>query len=610
MDTIVKAKIGGKPHKLQFNNVRIRQNLFSHCEIVLQLSFDEHLSASVIDNAVNSWLGEELECSIIDRVDTKINKIYKGNIVNISSSSNKMELIALSEDHLLSAGGKYNSFVNMDVIGIAKDIIQKNGLKSTNVLAPTKSNKFIFFQQYDESDYNCLKRLAKYDGCVFYHDGEYFTYAGKPGVMGSVSLGLEEISGVRINLALDRTKWRGMPYNYTKHTEPADSEYISSPFTLPTHPFSQKAFDKSKKVFSSVTEELYNQAINDKSSFEAFLIKQQEYSAGKMVVVSGSTKNPMVSIGKIISCPKHSILANKLVVTSLYAIFQANEYKADFEAIAEGAIIEPNIDDSRKFIHDTARVIDNIDISTLGRVQIQYLWDLKGTAHTWARIAQFGAGMTAGGVSYGSHYTPRIGDHVLVACENGDPSLPIIIGSLYHSEHKPDFKTNNGTEEVLVVRTPQESTIRVLDKPGSEEVVISMKGDKNLIRLELKQPQITVESLNGTIILHSKFININADEKIKMTAKEVEMTASKNIKIAAGENYDLTTGKNYTLKVGGNSEEKVSSDKNVTVGSNSKKSVGANAEIKSGAKLKLNSVQIESAASAINVIKGALVQIN
>jgi type VI secretion system secreted protein VgrG len=249
-----------------------------------------------------------------------------------------------------------------------------------------------------------------------------------------------------------------------------------------------------------------------------------------------------------------------------------------------------------------AAVTDNKDPEKLGRIQLRYLWDLDGRALAWARLVQAGAGKTENGTSYGTHYTPRIGDHVLVGSENGDPSLPIVFGALYHSDHAPDFATENGTEEVLVVRTPNESTIRVLDKKGSEEVVVSMRDNKNLIRLELTQPRITIESVDGTIMVHSKAIHVTADEKLELKAKEIEVSADEDLKV--------TVGKDKKVSVGGNSEETVTSNKTVKAGKNFKAKAGMKAEMEGGIAVKIKSTEVETSAAATNTIKGALVKIN
>ena len=55
-------------------------------------------------------------------------------------------------------------------------------------------------------------------------------------------------------------------------------------------------------------------------------------------------------------------------------------------------------------------------------------------SHTWVRVAEWLAGP-----NWGSHFTPRIGDEVLVECLDGDPDRPLVIGSLYNLQDVPPY---------------------------------------------------------------------------------------------------------------------------------------------------------------------------
>ena len=56
------------------------------------------------------------------------------------------------------------------------------------------------------------------------------------------------------------------------------------------------------------------------------------------------------------------------------------------------------------------------------------------TSGTWVRVAEWLAGP-----NWGSHFTPRIGDEVLVECLDGDPDRPLVIGSVYNPQDIPPF---------------------------------------------------------------------------------------------------------------------------------------------------------------------------
>jgi type VI secretion system secreted protein VgrG len=65
-----------------------------------------------------------------------------------------------------------------------------------------------------------------------------------------------------------------------------------------------------------------------------------------------------------------------------------------------------------------------------GRVKVQLQWDRKGkydeNSSCWMRVSQHWAG-----TRFGSIMIPRVGQEVLVAYEDGDPDLPIIVGRAY-----------------------------------------------------------------------------------------------------------------------------------------------------------------------------------
>lgn len=612
MDLYIDTSINGNLIELPFVEAKINQGLFSPCEISVSFSLRDSDKRTVINDSASKWLGADIETVIIDRENKNIKKTYKGVVVNINSDTNVICVNALSEDYILDIGNYFRAFTEKNLISIAKDIFKASNLSDVETNLSEDSLAFKFVQQYDESNRHFLKRIAAYDGCTFFHNGEKFYYLDllKPSL--KVTLGKEEVSDVEMDYNLRNTKIKGMPYDFVKHTEPSDSEILSTPFTPHTGSLPEIVHTKSSGLFSNYPYELYNQTVVSKDIFEKYLKKKQSLSAGDLVVYKGLVKNPLVCIGTSIECPGHDILDKEVVIVSLSASFIGNVFDGRFEALPVESRLEPKLHtyDIHRNIVEPAIVTDNVDTEKLGRVKIRYLWDKDGSSLCWARIAQAGAGMSDNGISYGTHFTPRIKDHVLVSCQHGDPSLPIILGALYHSEHSPDFQTENGTEEVLVVRTPGESTIRVLDKSGSEEIIVSMKDNTNLIRLELKQPKITIESINGTILLHSKDIEINADKKITMNAENIEINSTQNTK--------ATIGKDLSFKVSGNSSEEVTNNKTLKCGKNIEEKAGTNmtlqagskAEIKSTAALNMSSSQIESKAAVTNVIKGGIVQIN
>jgi type VI secretion system secreted protein VgrG len=580
MDIIVSATIGGKPHGLQFVSAKVWQSLFAHCKISLKLGFAEADCTSVFDKAVSSWLGEKLELSVSDKMDNSISKKYIGIITNLYLETGNLIVQAMSEDFCLGKVEKHKSFVKMSAHDVVNTVVMNRSFLN-QLTGPSTGVNFQFLHQYDETDYDFLKRLARYDGCVFYHDGEKFIYEPKLSGTSNVKLGLENIADVRLNCFLGDTKFHGVPYDYQKHSESSDLVVDSGSCPAPNHPFGSKIYNKSNQLYNEPTE-IYKEPIPKKNEYDKFIKHQQAFYSGLHISVTGTTNHPMVVIGRSIEAPDHPILKEKFVVVELEAEFKGNVYSANFTGAVKDAVQRKLKTDEREYkgLLQPAIVLDNKDPDNIGRVQIRYLWDTNGNANAWARVLTVFAGS-----DHGTHFTPRIGDQVLVGCEHGNSSLPLILGSLYHSENKPDFKTDNGTEEVLIAKTSSGSEIRIVDKQGSEQIFITMPNGENLLRMEHSGPKIFIESSNGTVEIHAKTIQLNADDKIELKADKIEISATSKAEIK-GQDIEVTAGN--SLSLGGSSS----------------------AELKSSTSVKVSGTQVESSATGTNVIKGALVQIN
>ena len=581
MDLVVDAMIGGKPIDLQFHSVRIRAGLFTPCEVDLEIGFPEANSASVFKKATKDWLGEKLSLTISDRIATSIKKKYEGVITDLSLREGSMTIYSHSEDFFLDGANRHKGYLSKKLFDVASDLI-RNSISSNDVRSPSHSLEFRFFQQYDESDYELLKRIALYDGCVFFHDGEKFYYQEELTGMQPVKLGLEELNDVQLACHVDNMKFAGGPYDYQKHVDAGHITVKTGPPNSPNHPFASDVLSKSQKLFKP-EDEHFNMPFHLSAEYQKYIENQQAYNANGAVSVTGETTHPMVCVGREVQCSGHAILGDPFVVTHLDAVFEGNVYKGTFEAAPKDTKFPPKEREDHEYLGllQPCVVVDNNDPEKLGRVQVRYLWDDSGSALAWARLVCAGAGS-----NHGTHYVPRVSDQVLVGCEHGDPSMPTVIGALYHSENKPDFVTDNGSEEILLAKSPKNSVVRIVDKDNSEEIIITMQDTKNVLRMKLDGPKITLQSSDGTI---------------EILAKDVKVTADNNVEITATKDFTLKAD-----KIEMNSQK----DTNITAGMNLTAKASSKAELSATGSVKLSGAQIESSASATNTIQGGIVKIN
>jgi phage baseplate assembly protein V len=141
----------------------------------------------------------------------------------------------------------------------------------------------------------------------------------------------------------------------------------------------------------------------------------------------------------------------------------------------------------------TGVVVKPKDPKKLGRVRVSLP---SFGEELWARRATLAAGD-----GRGTWFVPDVGDEVLVAFENGDSRLPVVIGALWNaSQHPPE-----SNPERAVVKTKHGATVVLDDGTGSVEVT---------------------DSNGNAVTLASSGVTVTAASKVTVTAGAVEIDAS------------------------------------------------------------------------------------
>ncbi|MYS85050.1 phage baseplate assembly protein V [Embleya scabrispora] len=94
-----------------------------------------------------------------------------------------------------------------------------------------------------------------------------------------------------------------------------------------------------------------------------------------------------------------------------------------------------------------ATVVDNLDLTGAGRVQVRYAW-LPGI-EPWARVCA-----TVAGDGSGVWFMPQPDDEVLVAFRNGDVREPYVLGGLWTMTSRPPVDLPIDSVSKRVIRTP------------------------------------------------------------------------------------------------------------------------------------------------------------
>jgi len=164
--------------------------------------------------------------------------------------------------------------------------------------------------------------------------------------------------------------------------------------------------------------------------------------------------------------------------------------------------------------------------SLLGaRVKVTFPWLSDLNVSGWARVVSPAAGKDSG-----IYFMPAVGESVIVAFQDGDISLPVVIGSVWDGLGRPPVYPPLPANAVQVIKTRAGHTITLDDTPGVERVTIahrngsevSLTADGNVSVTAANDLQLTA---HGNIGLQAKGIAVNAISEFSLKAESVALTA-------------------------------------------------------------------------------------
>ena len=147
--------------------------------------------------------------------------------------------------------------------------------------------------------------------------------------------------------------------------------------------------------------------------------------------------------------------------------------------------------------------------SVLGaRVKVSFPWLSDLNESGWARVAS-----PAAGAGSGVYFMPGVGETVIVAFQDGDISLPVVIGSVWDGPGRPPVYPPSPANTVQVIKTRLGHTITLDDTPGAQQVSVAhvngsqvaMTADGNVAVTALKN--LTLQAA-GTITLKATSVSV------------------------------------------------------------------------------------------------------
>lgn len=538
-------------------------------------------------------------------------------------------------------------FQDKTVLDIVKEVVGEYGL-SVQDHTNGSYKPLDYCTQYSESDFHFISRILEESG-VFYwfehsdSDNKLVLGDGRSAyqdcaLSATVPFALNEkgaeggygarISEFTATATMVSGKHSTADYNYRNYAR------VDTPAQSSSSEFGKNAFDQ---YLYPAGEEGYLKERNTQLSSEfekVFLTARTQASDAIAEIYQGSANARSLCTGYTFTMsmnPRTAWNRKYLLTAVTHHADQVPSYRSSddngrdgysnrFTAVSSDIVFRPaqTFIKPRIYGPQTAMVVapagDEMYIDSLGRVNIQFMWDKlrkpNKVDNTWVRVAQQWAGN-----GWGTFFWPRLKDEVIVQFLNGDPDNPVIVGSVYNGVNVPKYALpDHSTRSGLVTRSSKGGSaknaneLRFEDKTGSEQIFLN--AEKDMDHRTEKDNRRFVGGKDSLIVKGGQYEQIGADFHKEIKANSVEKIASKS---------DIHVGADLTEKVGGSYSEKVGSNHAEKVGQNYSLDAGTEVYIKAGMSVVIEAgmeLTLKAAGGFINIgpagvaISGTMVMIN
>ncbi len=542
--------------------VRLEQFIDRHHELTVRVHLQD--SARAGDefgdtSTFSSYLGKSISLDIQPSggmVDAARTLAFSGVVtgVDIENSVHETNCVVIKAKSPTIAldGARQNAF-HLEMT--AKDAIEAL-LREHQITVGTleaTSGTMAFSVQYRETDFQYIMRLSSGSGLFAFYDGQKF-HMMKAGSSNTVELQWRgTLAAFTMGLGTAAQNFATQTWDVANKSN-LEGEATGTPSGASPSQIASKSLDASETIFTKSGFQAATKA-TDMSSVDGSLARAKEAAVGSMVVCSGESVVPEVSVGHCVKINGMDTLDGLYFVKSVVHILDEtgqyhNEFKSAPVEIAFPAKVAP-----RAPITDlqSAIVVDNDDSEKLGRVKVKFPW--SAAAETpWLRVMTPHAGNERGW-----YCIPEIDDEVLVGFEHGNPDLPVVLGSLFSGQDKPHDDAAQSDNAAKMFMTKGGNMISFGDGSGDEEIKISQGDGENAIIISMSGPSITIES-SGDISIKGKTIALESTEgdftiksagavKQESTA-DMEIKGGMNLKAEGSMNCDLKGGINTNVEGG------------------------------------------------------------
>ena len=415
-------------------------------------------------------------------------------------------------------------------------------------LNPAYGKKLDYICQYDESDFDFVRRLALQYQEWMYYDGTSLVF-GRP-KDSSEPVELEygtTLSSLEIGLQTLARPEQVFTYHSSSDRE---MDQPTPDLAYGHDQLSGKAFRASLGMYGRPARQHALPRIHTESELIKYMRRKQAADTAETHYVTAESHVPELRVGSVVRLYSSFLervgqltresLGDFIITEIVHEVGEGSYYRNRFKAIPSTveALPSPRVPMP---VAETqmATVTSNADPNGNGRVQVRMNWQ-QGDMHTgWVRVMTPDAGKS-GDVSSnrGFVFIPEVGDQVLLGFRHGDPARPYVMGSLFNGETgKGGFESNH--RKSLTTRTGH--TIELNDSFSSLGITIK----------DILGNSIHIDSVGNDIVINAKRnVTINAGETFTVNCKNANILAEESINMNAEQDITSVSGESTSIQAG------------------------------------------------------------
>ncbi|WDF57740.1 phage baseplate assembly protein V [Flavobacterium sp. KACC 22758] len=559
----VQITIEGFSQNVIYYNLQLSQKMADHHHFSF---FWQYTGKPIIEpqdqeKAFSNYIGSEV---IFTFKVNGIRLMSKGRITKLGSldedgSPAGLQVSGISHTITLDDMPKSRIFLekNLQQIGLEIFAEESSGeFYQRESIVPTYTKEFKFKTQYNETNFDFLKRLSQRYAQWFYFDGMRMQF----GKIKNTNIRLINESSlhnfsIEANLVSQKTSFSG--YNYTTASNLKNGAEKTSQGSRDR--FASIAnFKQPYIVRPGLENGAYTNNAQNKQDIEEMVKMQTAGHDANSIFYSGTSYLP-IGLGQTFTIENKTVEHHLLAIEIVHRSDVNGNYTCEFKAIPAD-VAAPHYTNVNAFAaaeSQSAKVIDNNDAEKLGRVKVQYNWYTYASKSEWMRVAQ-----SYGGSGKGNYFRPEIGEEVQVSFEGSNTDCPYVSACFYNAMEKPDFFDPKNLIKGLKMKFGQ--MLKFVEKSGIW--LSDPSGNELHMNEETKSTTLTVPE---TLMLNCKNLIINASESITTNAGvNILETAGLNKSTNTGQNlYTNVTGSSKFF-VGGNHDEHIVGDLNSDIKKN------------------------------------------